>query len=176
MIISSVDNAEIEGPVKDFKSRLNDGTRLSNRIISVRFSYSPPDVIPEFFSITNFGPFVVPDDIGRLIARLHKLNIRNDQVECPADLNALNMSVRQFEDFASRNKDWIQRRFPQEAEDDKNIEGFTMIDQLRFISNRILPNLSEQSELVERFGLLDPESNGEVVVILVIGITKYLHE
>lgn len=100
-----------------------------NRFIFARFAYSPSNSIPPFFACSHpgqdqhVGPFILPEQIGSLIAHLHcilmdspehkrQMNYRNNaHFEHQANLAPLNAAIEQFKNFTSENPNWSDERF-----------------------------------------------------------------
>jgi hypothetical protein len=106
------------------KSTNPSSSRLS-QFAFARFSYSPLNSIPSFFTSTlfcaGFGSLILPQHIGPLIAWIHGildlndrkyLNIeKNDRFEHQADLSPLNAAIEEFKNFEKENLNWVNERF-----------------------------------------------------------------
>ncbi|KAL7076871.1 hypothetical protein ACQ4LE_003696 [Meloidogyne hapla] len=150
-----------------------------NQFAFARFSYSHPNSIPSFFKSTlfcaGFGSLILPQHIGPLIAWIHgilDLNNRrdlnetekNNKFEHQADLSPLNVAIEEFKRFELENPNWVNERFDTgkdkrgEEQDDSSSKELPQINQHLHI-----PNLAEQAEIAERFGLLGLDENDEEI-------------
>uniref|UniRef100_A0A915DX23 SEFIR domain-containing protein n=1 Tax=Ditylenchus dipsaci TaxID=166011 RepID=A0A915DX23_9BILA len=131
-----------------------------SRFIVARFAYSSEDVIPEFFAHNRFGKFVIPQDIGLLIGRVHGVvGNRSSNFEYTADLGSLNSTIETFENFNKENSDWLEQRLEKmvttdssSQEEQEEIDGkrggkHRLTDHLERLTSRrtdMIPTLEEQ--------------------------------
>ena len=83
------------------------------KFVVVRFAYSPPSVVADFFTLAGCRQFVVPDELPHLIAHLH--GVRTDarsQLEFPAaDRSQLETAIRAFTEMRAADPNYLAARF-----------------------------------------------------------------
>lgn len=88
-----------------------------NRFAVARFDYCSPAVIPEFFMQDVFGPFTLPQDLGRLVGRFHGITTgnafseRKSRFEHSANLDEVNQAMDAYRRFCVSRPDWMIERF-----------------------------------------------------------------
>lgn len=122
--------------------------------------------MPKFFGVPEFGNFVIPNDIAKLLARLHNLNSNARCVELEhnseTDFNELSNSFERFHHFVRENPDWINKNFNQSFnKEDKEgssefskLQSLSNLDQLKDGEPNNKPDdTNQQVNLIEKYGL-----------------------
>ncbi|KAF7640217.1 SEFIR domain-containing protein [Meloidogyne graminicola] len=166
------------GEVSQIETNSNSSLSKLSQFAFARFSYSPSTAIPSFFTSTlfcaGFGPLILPQHIGPLIAWIHgilnfnnknDLNIaeRNDRFEHQADLSPLNDAIEEYKRFVLDNPNWLNERFNTSNDKIEDEQDNSTISNELSINNQNLqiPNLVE---IAERFGLLGLDENDDELI------------
>ncbi|KAI1728573.1 SEFIR domain-containing protein [Ditylenchus destructor] len=149
----------------------NENSKYANAE-QVRLAYSPATVVPEFFANDRFGHFIIPQDLGQLIGRIHGVAGENRfaNFEHTADVSELTAAMETFVNITKSNPEWLEQRMERNAlkpgneradESGNNLRGEPrLMDRLeRLRASRTaegVPSVQEQEIIAAKFGLHVP--------------------
>uniref|UniRef100_A0A914D066 SEFIR domain-containing protein n=1 Tax=Acrobeloides nanus TaxID=290746 RepID=A0A914D066_9BILA len=127
-----------------------------DRFMVTRLAYSPPQVIPEFFSLLKCPHFVLPNEIGALLGHLHGIRAEDGNIEHQADLTELTTAIEHYRKFVAENPNWLEGRLTQKGEEEQEFVS-KIAERLPLNPDRGEISLEDQIAQAEAYGLLPPD-------------------
>ncbi|KAH7699213.1 Protein F56D1.2, partial [Aphelenchoides avenae] len=157
-------------------------SRGLKRYLVARFAYSSPLVVPEFFRLLKCSHLVIPDDMGKLIGRLHGIDTENtSSVELGADLSELQAAISAYKEMLTNKPHFLNERFVSQEEADQPDQIVVLPETIPLRPPDKVPDAAEIRQMAEKYGLpvrpddvdSDEEQVNGVEVATKAGASKY---